>query len=358
MKGESKVLLVGDWPPPLGGIAVHLQQLYRHLKDSGVTVAVLDVGKGGHSCADVTPARTPAALARAVRAYAKEGYTIHLHTSGNNRKSWLLALAVAQLAGSAPRVLTVHSGLAASFLARSLLHRGLSFATCASYDRVVAVSEAVADALRQASVPRDLVLVQAAFLPGAVQVGQPPEGFAAARSRRAPLLSYAHHPSKVYGREVMFRALKMFSARYPDVGLAVFGPGAGAEDFWAEARLAKAEGLLEVYGELPHDQALAIVAASDAFVRPTTADGDAVSVREALSLGTRCVASDAAARPDGVATFRTGDAADLCEQLFAALSKAPVQRAQPDAGAALLALYREVSAPRPRFGLLPVPSNA
>ncbi len=358
MKGGAKVLLIGDFPPPQGGVAVHVKQLAEYLEQHGATVHVLDIGKGGHSLSFVTPARTPAALAREVRRFARDGYTIHLHTSGNNRKSWLVALAVAQLSGSAPRVLTVHSGLSASFLASGMLHRGLALAACVSYDRVVAVSEAVADALADASVPRDLMFVQPAFVPSAVRVGKVPEGFEAARARRAPLLAFAHHPSRTYGRDILFRAVRELSYRYPDVGVAVYGPGTHDEAFREDARAAGVAGLIENFGELEHGEALAIAQAADVFVRPTRADGDAVSVREALMLGTPCVASDASARPEGVKTFRSGDGRALCDAISEALHTDPLPRAQPDAGAELLSLYRDLDVPRPGFRFFPVVSQA
>jgi glycosyltransferase involved in cell wall biosynthesis len=44
----------------------------------------------------------------------------------------------------------------------------------------------------------------------------------------------------------------------------------------------------------------AALARSDVFLRPTDWDGDSVIVREALAVGTRVVASDVSARPEGV----------------------------------------------------------
>jgi len=46
-----------------------------------------------------------------------------------------------------------------------------------------------------------------------------------------------------------------------------------------------------------------VFTAANLFVRPTTRDGDSISVREALSFGVTCVCSDAAVRPEGVHVF-------------------------------------------------------
>src|SRR6185436_20225577 len=126
------------------------------------------------------------------------------------------------------------------------------------------------------------------FLASRVIPGEPPRGFEAIRERRRPLIAMAHHPSPIYGTAAMISAIGELAHRFPDVGLALFGPG---------EKPAGCNGLVEWLGELPHPQALAVIAKSDAFVRPTTVDGDAISVREALALGVPTVASDAAHRP-------------------------------------------------------------
>jgi glycosyltransferase involved in cell wall biosynthesis len=98
-------------------------------------------------------------------------------------------------------------------------------------------------------------------------------------------------------------------------------------------------------GELPRDRALAVVAASDVFVRPTLADGDAISVREALALGRPVVASAVGARPAEAALFPAGDAAACAEQIFQSLDKRlPEFAPRVDCLPTLLDLYRRVGA--------------
>ena len=41
-----KVLLVGDYPPPYGGIAIQIQHLARELPQAGVECRVLNIGQG------------------------------------------------------------------------------------------------------------------------------------------------------------------------------------------------------------------------------------------------------------------------------------------------------------------------
>jgi glycosyltransferase involved in cell wall biosynthesis len=340
-----RVLLVGDYPPPHGGVAVHVQQLHGYLRERGVEAVVLDIGKGGRPAEDIIPVRTPTQYGKQLAGFLREGWTVHVHTSGNNPKSWMLAATAGVRAPRAPRVITLHSGLLPDYLAASVSRRAFARVALAGYSRVVAVSEAVREALARCGVPEEKLVVYPAFCGSQVRPGRVSREVQEARIRRRPLLAMAHHPSPVYGRRLMFRALRMIADVLPGVGLAVFGPGTRSEEFLHDARECRVQEFLEDLGELEHSQALALMARCDAFIRPTTHDGDAISVREALALGVPCVASDVCGRPHGTYTFRAGNAVDLADQVQHALEHGPAQVVSPDAGPVLLKLYGDLAQP-------------
>jgi glycosyltransferase involved in cell wall biosynthesis len=336
-----RVLLVGDYPPPHGGVAVHVQQLHRFLRGRDIEAKVLDIGKGGRPAPDVIPVRTVTRLGLRLAGFLSAGWTVHVHTSGNNPRSWLLAATAGVPGPRAPRVITLHSGLLPDYLAGSPARRALARAALAGYSRVVAVSAAVRDALVGCGVPAEKVLVHPAFCASQVRPGPVPAAVEGARARRRPLLAMAHHPSPVYGRMQMFRALRLLAEEWPDVGLAVFGPGTRSREFARDVREARVARYLEDLGELEHAEALALLSRSDAFIRPTTHDGDSISVREALALGVPCVASDVCARPEGTFLFHSGQAGDLALRVRQALAEGPSRVLMPDAGPVMLRLYGE-----------------
>jgi glycosyltransferase involved in cell wall biosynthesis len=340
-----RVLLVGDYPPPHGGVAIHVQQLHEYLRGRGVEAVVLDIGKGGQPAPDVIPVRTPTQYGLRLAGFLREGWTVHVHTSGNNPKSWMLAATAGVRAPRAPRVITLHSGLLPDYLAASVARRAFARVALSSYSRVVAVSEAVREALLRCGIPEEKLVVSPAFCASQVRPGPVTPEVEAARARRQTLLAMAHHPSPVYGRKLMFRALRILADELPGVGLAVFGPGTHSEELLRDAHDTGVGELLEDMGELEHPRALALIARCDAFIRPTTHDGDAISVREALTLGVPCVASDVCARPHGTYTFRAGSAVDLAAQVRRALKQGPAQVISPDAGPVLLELYGDLTQP-------------
>ncbi|ADO71487.1 glycosyltransferase family 4 protein [Stigmatella aurantiaca] len=341
-----RVLLIGDYPPPHGGVAIHVQQLHQFLRGRDIEAKVLDIGKGGRPVPDVLPVQSLAGFGLRLAGFLSAGWTVHVHTSGNNTKSWLMAAAAGAPGPRAPRVITLHSGLLPGFLAGSRARRALARAALAGYARVVAVSEAVKEALVGCGVAEEKILVLPAFCASQVKPGLLTAAVELARTRRRPLLAMAHHPSPVYGRKVMFRALRLLADEHPDVGLAVFGPGTRAPEFARDAREARVAAHLEDLGELEHDEALGLLSRCDAFIRPTTHDGDSISVREALTLGVPCVASDVCTRPEGTYLFRAGQAPELAQRILQAIAEGPAQVSSPDAGPVLLELYEALASSR------------
>lgn len=337
-----KVLLVGDYPPPTGGIAIHVQQLRRFLLKGGARCKVLDIGEGGVPAPGVLAARSRIRYALRLLQFAARGWQIHLHVPGDNPTSWWIvasAVAIGRVFGR-PALVTLHSGLLPVYLAQSPGRRRFARAVLSHCSRVIAVSEEIGSALREADLPAPLIAVHPAFLGSQLQPGLPPKNFATVRGSCRPLLAMADHPSSIYGRRDAFRALRLLTPDFPDIGLAMFGPGQRSESVESDALAEGVRGRVHDFGELDHSSTLGLIARCDAFLRPTSIDGDSLSVREALSLGTRCVASDVSVRPPGTVLFRAEDCQDLAEKIAHALREPTPLAGMVDVGPALLEEYR------------------
>lgn len=344
-----KLALVGCFPPPWGGVAVHVAALARALESRGADVSVLDTGEGGHRRPGIRPARGPARLAAALAAAAAERRLVHAHTSGANAKGWLVALAAgrARLPRAPRGLLTIHSGLAPAWLSASARHRALAAAASAGFGRVVAVSDEIAGALARAGVPARALLVLAPFSPSSLPPRARLPALEAFRAAHRPLFAAALAPGRTYGADVLLPAFEGVRAVLPRAGLVLVGPGTEP--------LAR-EGVLAL-GAVEHAAALAAIEAADVFVRPTRADGDALSVREALALGRPVVASAVGHRPAGCLLVPPGDAAALAARLVEAAALPPAARAGGPARAdpaapgdpfdALVALYGALGPSRP-----------
>ena len=303
---DKRVLLIGDYPPPNGGVATHVEELFRAVRARGGTCEVLDIGKGQLPAQGVVPAGGVPRFSALLTSYAARGYRIHVHTNGANPKSWMLAQVCAvagRLSGGA--MITLHSGLGPAWLLEKPARQAMARAVLGQFALVIAVSAPIREALRNCGL-REVEVVPA-FSTEFIRPGAPPEGLADLRASAAPLYCAMIAPRVEYGQEILLRAFADVRVKLPSAALALYGPGS---DTVHEERV-------HAFGELHRAQALALMAACDVFVRPTLADGDSVSVREALALGRRVVATSVGHRPAGVRLVPPGDAAALAEALLA-----------------------------------------
>lgn len=330
-----RIALVGNWPRPFGGVSIHVAALARALRARGEDVSVVDIGEGDHDDRAVQRVRGALGYGAALARAAVEGRLVHVHTSGANVKSWLVALGAgrARRPGQPRAVLTLHSGSAPAFLRASGGHRRLAAAACAGFGRVVAVNGEIAAELVASGVPAGRVEVLAPFFPAVLEARRVPPGLTAFRAAHAPVFAAALSPGPIYGADLLLPAFAALRRRFPRAGLVAFGVGTEQE--------LRGEGLLGL-GEIDHDQALAVLEVADVFVRPTRADGDAVSVREALSLGCRVVASDVGHRPAACLIFPAGDGAALAERMAEACEARPPEAPAREADSLddLVAAYR------------------
>jgi len=336
MMRPPRALIVGALPPPSGGVATHCRELQRALAAAGVAADLVDPRRVGPDGRD----GRPRLLARLALAHLRREL-VHVHTNGHNRGSWTLA-ALCAAGHLGPSLLTLHSGLAPDYIRA---HARLCRHVAARYDRVVAVNAEIAAALSDAGLDPARIVVAAAFTPASLSFRLAPPGLAQIRRAHPLLIAAALAPGPEYGAAVLLDAFALVRARRPDAGLVVYGPGTRAPALAAAARARGVGGYVHHLGELERHRALAVVAAADLFVRPTLADGDAISVREAIALGRPVVASAVGARPPEAALFPAGDAAACAEQIFQTVSKRlPENTPRVDCLPTLLQLYGRVDA--------------
>lgn len=319
MARELKVLLVGDFPPPNGGVAVHVEELFRAVRSRGGQCEVLDIGKGQLPADGVLAAGGVVRFASLLARKAASGYQIHLHTNGANPKSWMLAAACAAAGRLArrPALITLHSGLGPSWVAESPARRLIARAVLEQFGRVIAVNEEIRAALQVRG-----AVVLPAFSHEFLTPGAPPPGLLELRKEASPLFCAMVAPRPEYAEDVLLRAFGKVQAKLPSARLALYG--IGSDGFGAGVKLPFVHG----FGELARPQALALIAACDVFVRPTLADGDSVSVREALALGRTVVATRVGNRPPEVRLVTVGDPDALAAGLLdAASAPAPARPA-------------------------------
>lgn len=320
----SRIGLIGPLPPPYGGVSVHIRRLGQRLAASGhcVTIYCQPTAESVDGCR-VRPAAGRLSWRRWLLRYGWRDCSRVLHC--HDGWHWSPALLLHALLGKRI-VMTFHDQQ--TLLKFQEASRASRFAACLLFRlgraRYVAVSDRVAEQLVEIGAPRAHVVVQPAFIPPVLENRMPRDlppfvsGFCTAHDPM--LVTYGWRLATdsmgrdLYGFDLSLRALAAVREYHPETGLVLLIPL--MDDDSQMRRLVDlaleldiAEAVLFVNSPIRHVGVL--WSACDIVLRPSTSDGDAVSVREALYVGTRVVASDAATRPEGVAVHQTGSLVSL-----------------------------------------------
>jgi glycosyltransferase involved in cell wall biosynthesis len=362
-----RVVLVGNCPLPWGGVSRHLADLALLLEDARLDYRVVDLEPAhrqdgrvsGITAARVEVPDSRAGLLMALARAAGPGTLMHVHTNGHNRNSWLVALLAGGLARArgARTLLTLHSGLCPGYLRggagpAGTAVRWMARAAAAAYDRIVCVNSEIAAAVRDTGVPPAQLRVVAAFSPRHLQAmlrrGGRPRVVALGDDPGVRWIGAALAHGREYGADVFFAAMGKVARQAGTEKVRFVAMGPGTQEPWMQ-ELARQAGVLDrtaMLGEVPHAEAVAVMQRLSVFVRPSRADGDSVSVREALALGTPAVVTAVGHRPFGVVQVPREDPDALARAVVQVLARPPSRApAPPDSLPALLALYRELLGP-------------
>jgi glycogen(starch) synthase len=306
-----KILLIGPCPPPHGGVSVHVAGIKRGLTAAGIRCHVLSTDQ----------IRWPHFIATLI-GHVRRGWTLHLHTNGHNRNSWLLAL-ICGFVGrlGAGGVLSLHSGMAPAYLApsfpwrRRLARFGTSFYRC-----VICVNPEIREALESTGVPAERIEI----IPAYIGIERPDIVLAAPVEtwieQHQPMLSTTLFFRPEYGFDSLVDAVETLRKKYPSLGCVVMGSGEDRAAAEWRIRDAGLEDSILLLGDVSHEICLAVMSMSNVFVRPTLRDGDSVSVREALSLEVPVVASRTGTRPEGAILFSPENLTELLSGIETALA--------------------------------------
>lgn len=296
-----RACLVGPFPPPSGGVSTHIDRLVTALTAEGVAVTVLNHFKNATAPNVVGLNKNP--LRYAYEIGRRRVDLTHYHHS---RFDTLIAAAAGLSTRSGHRVITLHSHRIERELDSPI--PGVRAATVRAlrrFDTVIAVSDALAAVVLPVLRSDQRLEVVPAYLPATPRSPVPP-------APRPTLVVSAYQlgddpASDVYGLDLACEAFRWLAER-GDWALSIYlaqAPRSRAQGAYLEhlrRRLAMSAASTNVTIHIG-EPLLPALRGNTVYLRPTTTDGDAVSVREALQLGVPVLASDAADRPAGVSVM-------------------------------------------------------
>ncbi len=350
---QMKVLLVGPYPPPFGGISATVHDLRQFLlTQTSVDVQVLNIGEGRTiPSEDYLAANGPIAFVRTLLRFVRRGYLIHLETNGHNQKSWLTAFVcvVVGLFNGRKTIVAFGSGMLPGYLKQcNVAHRLIARATVKWAGCLIGRNDEMVTALKIVGGAPDKIMVVPGFVGFSGQAPQPlPQEITEFCRRHDPVLGAAVTASPEYGIPLALQALARIGQDYSKAGLILFGVGPEVAEALSDLAPVREHVLLA--GVLSPNVARGVMSVLNVFLRPTYFDGDSVSVREALALGIPVVASATGMRPASVVTFQVGDCDDLCKKILEVVKRVSIEHGNEiirgeDQGSAkvLLGLYQRM----------------
>lgn len=343
-----RVLQIGPYSLPHGGVQGHVVALRQFLEGRGVSCEVIDMNRERRTDgAGVYGPKNALELARLLMTLRYD--IVHLHLGGR-LNSRVVGLALAStLRRGRKSVFTFHSGGYPSSpegrAARPNSMRGLAMRR---FDRVVAVNEEIAAWFRQVGVAAERIRVIHPYaLPSAPPAVEPPEPLRSFMKGHGPVLISVGLLEPEYDLPLQIEVLGRVRESFPRAGLVLVGSGSLEDDLQRRIAAEPHGEHVLLCGDVERQLTLRLIADSDVMLRTTLYDGDSISVREAVHFGVPVVATDRAPRPAGVRVVPAQDLARLCEAAAQCLGngarRAPAGEPHEENLAAVLALYEELS---------------
>lgn len=331
-KIRKKVLLIGPMPPPPGGVSTHLMRLLQHADSiSDLSLSVLDLRKR------------------------------QWFGTNTNSKNWLriisefLSADIVHIHTSKP--IKVRLGRIVKIFGKKLVYtqHNLREIDDAATQEMFSIAHhifLVQEPLHINEKYRAKMSILPAYLP-AIKKTEVPEWFQN-EFQKFPnvMLSLAYHESgkstefngkDLYGFDQIMEAVEGISSlrKLNAWMLILIDPNGTLEQHYSERskQVESQTGVKIVYVSSAVD-VVSLLPFCKIFIRATWSDGDALSIREALSTGIPAIASDCVPRPQGVILYKTGNVKDLEEKLLAVIQYPyRITFQQPDFSHALFAVY-------------------
>jgi len=325
------ILIVGPYPPPLGGNSVHIQRLVSLLQAEKHRVKVLDMFADHpteHSPSEVLSSGD--GVVGKLRMLISTAWStpydtvVHIHVSAMGRfkfiAPFLLILFLRQI-----KVITIHSG---SFISKTTTHLQCIYVKFLlnRFHGIIVVNQEQANHLKGLGVlPQKLNLIPA-FLPPPIDATDIPYEIKSISGKKT-LVVTSGYLTPLYHYEVLVDCIAHLDPGAFHFVFAFYN----AVDLEYEAKIyvmLQQFANVSIIRDQPPEVFAALLRQSDIYVRTALTDGDAVAVREALYFGKTVFASSCVMRPDNCYVYQSGNSSDLC-QLFLSGNESTYRPSEP-----------------------------
>ena len=345
-----RILQLGPYPPPAGGVSRNLLAIREELTAAGHSCEIIVTAKSDE-VRDEAGVHHPSSAFELLKLLRVLDYDVlHIHVGGDITSRLMRLMLACCVFGKGKKVLTMHSGgyptSESAVAAKPASMRGRIFRM---FDRVISVNKAIAEVFASYGVETQKNLVIAPHsLRNPDDAVTVPKNLAEFASVHSPFMLSVCSLEAEYDVFTQIEALGSVLTKFPDAGLMVVGSGAQEEEIRKSIESKPYAGRVLLAGGVENGVALHLMRSADVFLRTTLFDGDAIAIREAMFLGTPVIATDNGMRPEGVTLVSVKDKAALAEAIVGIASRPrkekPVLPDDVSNISAVLELYGELVA--------------
>lgn len=317
---DSKILIVGPYPPPLGGISVHLKRLEKNLTKKGYDVDLFDTNIRFNS--KVKSLSKIIKFLKLIKMVIISQYDI-VHIQYLYRGYIFIFDLLRKLKGFKlfftdhnPRLFDNSTNFSLYFKKRFIRR----------LDYLILVADHILEKYIKSNVklPNNF-LMKNAFLPPDLEEE---DRIFRSYSQETKYFIYRHQPliianawkikfyknMDLYGLDLCIELSGRLKKNFPDFGFlfALANQYANVEYFMKMNDRINDLGIKENFHFMTDQKELwPLSKRADLSIRPTATDGDAISIRESLYFKCPVIASDIITRPEGTIVFKSRDIDEL-----------------------------------------------
>jgi len=306
---KSKIILCGILPPPFGGISIHLKRFKEYLDNSKINFVFVQSNDLNNKHIFIKLFFRQINLQRNI---------IHLHGFQSGTK--LIFLLILTLFFNKKVIITIHNDrFLFSYNSLRTIRKKIAKIFYTKISHIISVNPGS----KFGFIPNSKISVIPAFIsptPDETDINQLPNFFHKIRNQynfiitaNAFKISF-YNNEDLYGIDLSIELMKrLISSGYKDLSFIYVIPDIGDYDYYEKMQNLVKEYNLENYFHFYTKPVAytAVINMCDLFVRPTNTDGDALSIREAISLKKPAIASDVCKRPEGTILFENRNIDDL-----------------------------------------------
>jgi len=315
---KPKIALIGPYPPPYGGISVHIKRLKEQLEKKGYECLVYDLGRHKPTEGNIIRVKHSKRWLLRNFFFATEDI-VHYH---NSYWRWRVIMGMMGLLGK-KTVITIHGeSLRDSLKGSNLFKKHILKFALKHTAAIIVINPETYKYVLSLGVIQERIKNITSFLPPTIRKDEvseiPQEVWNFIDSHRPVISANAfrlkfYNGQDLYGLDMCVELCARLKNDYPDIGFVFALSDIGDNEYFQKMKQRIVEKRLKnnFFFQTKPCQFYPILLKSDVFVRPTNTDGFGISIGEAIHFKIPAVASNVCTRPEGTILFQNREIDDF-----------------------------------------------